>query len=141
MKHNIELVYMYRDGGNYKNYGSVVFSNDSLLSLAGLEIEICNHLDMGEFFIADQVGIPEVFSWDPEADYDPDDPETYPDTFGPGGYVIQDIDHCWHEFIGLSVTDNKPTDERSISEFIADLEREARKGWNLFLPDDRRVAV
>lgn len=139
---NIEFEYLYRDGGNNKNFGGVVFTNDSQLSIGDLEAEIRNHLEMGELFIADQVGVPEVFLWDPDANYDPDDASTYPADLGPGKYAIwEDMDGCYHEFDCLSVTDKQPTDNRTITRFVADLAKANREGWRVFLPTDRRAAV
>lgn len=136
----VEFEYLYRDGSNYKNHGSVVFKNDSRLSTAKIIESIEKNLEDGENFIAYQVGIPEVFLWDPDVDYDPDDENTYPESLGPGGYAIDEgTDHCWHEFAALSVLDAEPTDTRTITEFIRELQRAKNVGWRLFLPIDRRA--
>ena len=36
---NIKLSYLYRDSGNYKNYGSVVFANAE-----GIDLSVVNNL-------------------------------------------------------------------------------------------------
>ena len=135
---NIEFKYMYRDGGNFKTGGSVVFK-DAPDDLEAAKTELRKALDEGEWFIASQVGVPEVFSWDPHADYDPDDERTFPADLGPGKYCIwDDCDHCWHEFMDLVVTDQEPTDERTWSAFLVCMQQAKAAGWQVFDPASRR---
>lgn len=130
---NTKFEYMYRDGANWKNNGSVVFAG-------GITPEIKARfealLEPGDQFIADQLGIPEVFQWNPNANYDPLDP---PVGLGPGQYVINEDDHCFHEFIGIEEVTNDvvPTDSRTFAQFVEDLAVAKKAGWKVFDPMDR----
>jgi hypothetical protein len=102
--------YLYRDGSNYKQWGAVVFRGECA---EGLVRRLFAALDRGDFFIADQVRLPELFFADrpPYAD-----------------------DHCWHE-IGEVTTTSAPADdllERTIEEFVAEVERGSTEGWAVF---------
>jgi hypothetical protein len=76
--------------------------------------------------------VPEVFLWSRDADYDPDDPATYPPGLGGGSYVINDADHCWHEFGGLAATSSEATDGRTLLQFGREVEEVS--AWHLFKP-------
>ena len=70
--------YQYRDGGNYKAWGSVLLEGDaSSVDVNALQ----ERLESGEFFIAEQVGVPAV----------------YRDLWEFSGGPTED-DHVWHEF-------------------------------------------
>jgi len=73
--------YMYRDAGNFKAFGTVIVEGP--LRAADQEI-IRSRLSSGEFFIAEQVGVPPLYH------------ELYRWSRG-----ITSLDHCWHEFIGV----------------------------------------
>ena len=113
---NTRFNYLYRDASNYKSWGEVVFSGCD--SARGSQ-RIRAALDGGEFFIADQIRIPERFfdGWPQYAD-----------------------DHCFHEFDSLEPTD-EPADDlvgRSITEFVSEVEQAGRTGWRVFDPQERR---
>ena len=112
---NTVFNYLYRDGSNYKQWGSVVFAGTITDALT--ERFACS-LESGEFFIADQLRVPEVF------------PETWP---------IYADDHCWHEWAGFETTDSSPDDlaSRTIEQFVRDAERERASGWKDFDPQQR----
>lgn len=110
----IEFSYLYRDASNYKEDGNVVFEND-----LGIKDEeeiydlVVAHLEDGEYFIAELVGI---------------------DTCYFGG--IYDDDHGYHEFAGICLVDDEPTDYyrqlepmRTFSEFLKELEEQNKLGW------------
>ena len=78
---NIKLNYFYRDGGNYKNFGSAILSNPDNLSLTEFEKAIRAKLISDTWFYANEWGVPTLFF--PEFD-----PEVEP---------------TWHEFEGLEV--------------------------------------
>jgi hypothetical protein len=67
---NIKFSYLYRDSGNYKNYGYVVFANPANISLCELEKLILSKLIYGEWFYANEWQVPDLFptSFDPYAD-------------------------------------------------------------------------
>ena len=115
---NTRLEYAYRDGSNYKSWGSVVFSGAITDDLLRLLLAV---LESGEFLIAGQVRLPEVFpdSWPQYAD-----------------------DHCWHAFVDVELTNDTPDDEhaRSIEMFVREVERAAADGWRVFDPLERRTS-
>ncbi|MCP1674560.1 hypothetical protein J2T57_001662 [Natronocella acetinitrilica] len=136
----LRFSYLYRDASNYKNAGEVLLRAQGDADVEAIEERLRKTLDDGEYFIASQVGVPEVFLWSAEADYDPDDEETFPDDLGPGKYVVSDDDHSWHEFSCLEAIDAEavsPDDRkaaREIGEFLAAFERAAKRGWKPFEP-------
>lgn len=73
--------YMYRDASNFKAFG--VIALDGELDREGQEL-IRGRLSGGEFFIAEQVGVPPLYR------------ELYRWSGGPTS-----DDHCWHELVGF----------------------------------------
>lgn len=116
---NMKFIYLYRDGGNYKRRGEVVFSNASGVVAEAATLELQRAFMTDGLFIADQIRIPEVLLYS-HGDLSPDD-------------------HCFHEFDSVRDTLDMPTDqfERSIGEFLAEVIREALAGWRVFEPYDR----
>lgn len=106
---NTVFRYIYRDGSNYKNAGSVVFvggiSED-------LEMQFRAALDERCYFIADRVRVPEVFF-------------TY-------GEDSTDDDHCWHEFVAFEDTTDVASDDRTIEQFIGEVKAASAQGWTAF---------
>ncbi len=113
---NMRFEYLYRDASNFKKWGDVVFAGGADEILAG---RLRKALHDGEWFIASQVRIPEMFLDD------------YP--------LVQD-DHCWHEFNALVVVDASANDveNRTIDEFVVEVERASTEGWTEFDPRLRR---
>lgn len=68
---NIQFNYLYRDAGNYKVYGTEVFSNPNRLTLVEIEDKIKRSLIDGEFFDPKKWDLPRLgFSdWDDEIDH------------------------------------------------------------------------
>ena len=89
---NVQFDYRYRDWGNFKRNGSVVFGNRSRLDIEEIGQRITGALVDGEFFDASSLQIPELFF--PDFPFDPD------------------LDHGWHEFCGVSET-HSPVDDLS----------------------------
>lgn len=79
---NIKFNYLYRDAGNYKLYGSVIFSNPNNLSLAEVESKIRARLIDGEFFNPDKWSIPRLAFEEHD----------------------RELDHDWHEFESVELT-------------------------------------
>lgn len=96
---NIKMTYLYRDGGNYKTWQEVVFTNHSGKTAEQLTDEIKQRLISGQFF--DQGRAPIPFE--------------YPDSYDP------ELDHTWLEFDSLEEVDETPTVSLDIYEFIASL--------------------
>jgi hypothetical protein len=80
---NIQFNYLYRDGGNYKKYNSVIFANPTNISLTELSNLIHSKLIDETWFYADQWNLPDL----------------RPETFNP------DTDPTWHEFESMIYTD------------------------------------
>ena len=116
---NIKFTYLYRDGSNYKKWGEIVFSNpDALATEAVAQILKGIFLEDG-LFIAHQVRVPEVFLAAEDG--------------------LTKDDHCFHEFDSVAATRDSPNDLycRSISSFITEVAKEARRGWRAFNPQER----
>jgi hypothetical protein len=98
---NICLHYLYRDAGNYKNWGEVVFTNKTNIELGLLEKSVRKILIDGEFFIAEMADLKKLnFS-----------------------NYIAELDHDWHEFDSFNVTEEEISDKnkRDIVDFIESL--------------------
>ncbi len=113
---NVVFKYLYRDASNYKLHGEAVFTNHTFMPIGEIEKQIHSCLKDGEFFIAQQVNIEERF-------FD----------------VLYDDGHPWHEFDRLGITTEPVFDlenwnqhryKRDIAEFIADMEKARRAGWD-----------
>ena len=115
---NIEFSYLYRDGGNYKKWGRVVFSNIDELNSESVERELRQAFLEDGLFIASQIRVPEVF------------------LYSVGKFSSDD--HCYHEFNCVRQTASRADDthRRSIGEFLAEITQEARRGWQVFDPYD-----
>ena len=109
---NIRFAYMYRDAGNYKLHGEVIFSNEKQIAVDEIRKQIHSFLSDGLFFIARQVHVEERF-------FD----------------VVSHDDHPWHEVVTVEATsdptfDPVPEHKRDIADFLADLEKAHCVGWN-----------
>jgi len=111
---NVELTYLYRDGGNYKKRGRVVFSNPDRLNSEAVEKALRTAFLQDGLFIAAQIRVPEVF------------------LYAEGGFSFDD--HCYHELDGARQTLEAVDDahRRSISEFLVEVAQEAHRGWRVF---------
>lgn len=98
---NIEFSYLYRDAGNFKNFGTVVFANKNQTSLEKLNEMIKQRLIDEMYFDAFNASVPSLFF----DDYD------------------EELDHDWHEFECISEVETTPADAdaRDISVFISTL--------------------
>ncbi len=107
---NTKLEYLYRDGSNYKQWGERVFRS---VCDAALRERLFSSLECYEFFIAHQVRLPDLFF---------SDRPLYAD------------DHCWHELAEVSLTCDPPDDplDRTIDEFVLEVERVSTIGWKVF---------
>jgi hypothetical protein len=110
----IKFNYVYRDGSNYKSWGEVIFRNSEDLAVSEVEAKLLGAFLPDKQFIADQISIPEKF------------------LFTNGKFT--EYDHCYHEFDGLEVSEEEATDslERSITDFLQDVEMASKQGWKAF---------
>ena len=98
---NICFSYLYRDAGNSKNWGEVIFSNMDNIEVGVLEREIRKVIIEEMYFVARKVDIPEVMF------------EKH----------IASLDHDWHEFNSLANTieGSDDIDIRDIKDFVESL--------------------
>ena len=117
---NVQLHYQYRDAHGSKRCAYVIFANPDNLKPEEIELRLERALWEGEFFVADQIRIPEVF--------------LYLD-----GTLDDELDHCFHHFDSVDLTSETPTDKynRSIRQFIREVEDQSQRGWQLFDPIHR----
>lgn len=115
---NVEFSYLYRDGGNYKKFGRVVFANPDQLDCSAIEKALMGLCLEDGLFIADQARVPDVF------------------LFANGKLSLDD--HCYHEFDTVRPTAENPTDEhmRSITDFVWEITAVGQRGWRVFDPYD-----
>ncbi len=108
---NIKFSYRYRDSGNYKNFGSVIFDNAGSplgepartedIDLVELTTLIRSKLIDGEYFYADEWCLPELFT----------------------KYIDFRIDPTWHEFEAVELTDEPANAPLDFADFIANLQK------------------
>jgi hypothetical protein len=118
MNRNIQFEYLYRDGANYKAWGTIVFSNPAGLSVPEVDERLRRAFNADLQFVASQIGVPEIF--------------LYRD-----GNLTSD-DHCFHEYDRVELTDDVVTDmqQRTVSDFLAQVEIVSQRGWEAFNPCD-----
>ncbi|MEQ1514815.1 MAG: hypothetical protein ABL934_19335 [Lysobacteraceae bacterium] len=95
------FAYQYRDAANWKTYGEL------LLAGKASEAEISamvSHLDGGDLFVAEQIGIPSLCG------------QHFIDYDGPS-----DLDHAYHEFLELRPATQDEIDTMSIFANLSDL--------------------
>ena len=92
---NTEFHYMYRDSSNYKQPGVVTFVGEITDEQRAT---ITAALDEGTYFLADQVGVPNMReAWS----------------------THYESDHIWHEFTEFLVSEAAPTGDETIADFAA----------------------
>ena len=115
---NVEFIYLYRDGGNYKKWGRVVFSNPEETNCELVDARLRPAFLQDGLFIASQIRVPDVF------------------LYADGGFSFDD--HCYHEFDSARPTAKTADDVygRAITEFLAEVTQQAEIGWRTFDPYD-----
>lgn len=103
---NIAFEYLYRDAGNYKKWGRVVFANPAKLPIADILKEArCSLIDQS-FFDARSIDVPDLHfeHWNPE------------------------LDHNWHEMDSIIQTSDEATDvrQRSVQAFLFEISESCR---------------
>jgi hypothetical protein len=96
---NVRFEYLYRDAGNFKNWGEVVFSNPSNISVESVAAMAAETFRVGPaYFVASQMGVPDLHF--PERD--------------------EELDHDWHEVHAFHSTDDDQSDPqgRNFETFI-----------------------
>lgn len=106
---NVKFEYLYRDAGNFKSWGEVVFANPN-----GLAIDVIG--SMAEKALIDETFFPDILHFDASKAGVPDRRfDKY----------IPDLDHDWHEVSAFMLTDDPPNDpqRRKVEEFIESLQQ------------------
>lgn len=93
-KNNLKFEYLYRDIGNYKEFGQIIFSNPTHLDAKTAHSKIKEKLIDEEFFYPLKVGVPQFNSFD------------------------FDFNSEWYEFLKFSFTDENPTEKINIESFV-----------------------
>jgi len=107
---NTTFSYLYRDAGNNKSRAAVIFKGAFKPEDAE---RLRRAFDSSTYFIAEQVGVPVAY------------------LFRRGYEFNEEIDHCYHEFDDIELTEEQPTDGRTIDRFVTDVQRQAARGWEL----------
>ena len=97
-KMNIKFCYLYRDASNYKQFNEVVFSNPNEIPLEKIDLFIRANLISGFWFIAKDWNLPDLHF------------KEYP--------LDSDIDHGWHEFEFVQITEEMAHQGRFIEKFL-----------------------
>jgi hypothetical protein len=118
---NVRFRYLYRDGNNFKGWAGVVFRDPDHINLRRTTRLFESAFEPDGLFIADQIRVPEVFLYCKCRAFAED--------------------HCFHEFYGLERTLDHENDrfDRSVGQFVAEVQREANRGWAVFDAFDRCV--
>ena len=101
LKPNLSFNYLYRDGGNYKQFGKKLFTNPNHLPVEIIEKMIRKNLIDETFFYADKFNVPSLF-------FD----------------CLNIDDPTWHEFKGLLQTDELPDTDCTIEEFLTAIQHQ-----------------
>lgn len=133
---NTKFSYLYQDGPGHRYFADRIFAGPPDPELVDRLRRALEPTDVpGTYcFVAEQVGLPSVFPWVDES------PGTEPVRFRPSE------DSLWHHVnlgegagakAGLLVTDEPPTDGRSLAQLVEAVERAKEEGWQ---PDESRGA-
>ncbi len=119
MNSSVKFNYLYRDAGNYKSWGELIFPNPDGLNLEEVDRRLRLAFDQEILFVAHQINIPEVFL-----------------------YANQDLnndDHCFHEYNSVEIVElfDSKSDNRSIKQFLEQIESASTSGWEVFYALDR----
>ena len=92
----------------------MIFSNIETLNIDEVEVRLLRAFLPDKQFIASQISIPEKF------------------LFANGDF--SNHDHCFHEFDSAELCEDTPTDslERTIANFLQEVETVSKQGWKAF---------
>lgn len=93
---SIRFSYLYRDYANYKNFNEVIFGDPDCLPLQEIKRFVRNHLIDELWFYSSEWKVPDLHF----GDWDADD------------------DHFLHEFESIEETDELPTTDITIDDFL-----------------------
>lgn len=111
--------YAYCDAHGYHNTGSQVVLNLAQITTEEAARQLLSFLHDGEFFLARQIKLPELFFDLPTV-----------------------ADHCWHTAQHWSVAEPTTDIHPDVDEFIASFKAAHRIGWReWYVQDDRRISI
>lgn len=115
----VRFNYLYRDAGNYKSWGELVFPNPENLDIKEIDAQLRKCFEREAFFIADQVDVPNVFIFATEN--------------------LNSDDHCYHEYAEVEsiVSLESEVENRTIKEFLNQVRMASEHGWIAFNLLDR----
>jgi len=128
---NTRITYEYRDGGSNRFWTDLVLGGEMTEEVWARIRAACGE---GCRFIAEQVGLPEVFG------FLPGDHIYAPEYCSTGYPFDQDVDHCWHRFPDddpWELTRESPTGALTVDELVNAIEQAAAVGWKVFDPAER----
>ena len=98
---NVRFEYLYRDAGNFKNWGEIVFSNPKNIDIELIKSMAEKVLIDKNYFVASKANIPDIHF----KEYN------------------EQLDHDWHELHTFQSTEELPNDpqQRTIEELIESL--------------------
>ncbi len=105
---NTKIMYQYRDGDNYKAHNEVIVSGEITKAQ---KKSIMDSLNCDNMFIPEQLDLPINRPSD----------------------ELTSADHCYCEILSeddIVLTDDEPTDERTIAQLAADFVQAAYDGWD-----------
>lgn len=119
----VKFSYLYRDAGNYKSWGELIFSNPDGLILEEVDRQLRLAFDQEILFIAHQINAPELFLY--------------------AKNNLNDDDHCFHEYDSVELAEmaDSRLDSRSIKQFLQQVEFASISGWKTFYPLDRLAEI
>lgn len=109
--------YLYRDGGNWKTHGSVLLSGEAVDDASELIQRCC---ESGGLFVAEQVGVPSLCF----------------EHFESCGEGPSDLDHAYHEFVGLRAATDEEATTMLLAGALGDLIQQMRAAaghWDVTL--------
>jgi hypothetical protein len=92
---------MYRDAGNWKTYGALLFSGNA----DDMAESLRQHLECDELFVAEQIGIPSLCA----------------QHFADCGDGPSDLDHAYHEFVDLHAASDSDVESMQITGLLVEL--------------------
>ena len=96
MVQNVQFSYLYRDSGNYKNFGVLIFENTSDITIDDLKNLIKSKLICDTWFYTYQWQLPDLRF--PECDYE--------------------VNPSWHEFENVEYTDKAINTSKKLAELL-----------------------
>jgi len=119
MTNLVRFTYQYRDKSNWKNLADLICINPNNHEVAEIKRAIKATLIDELWFIANQVGLPELFLFNNEP--------------------VADDDHCFHELLCVDEVVDSMESEEQVDDLISRFEEANKTGWKEFAPLRRNL--